>query len=552
MAIRSFFRVQILSTPIGGFIRPIAVALLIATIFLAGVQVRRWIGDATRHVRYQHDIVNGFYWGSEVVKEARRLSPDEATANSWTGFFRGYFALYDRVKNKAYEKEYGLDYAPLRLLVMAIWAKQVRNIFPGVDDGHPKLVNPLLKINLVCELLSAIAIFLLVRFCVGRSLDATRSPLHELPRQHRASLCGLAAASVAWLEPSMILDAHGWPQWDVWILPCYLFAALAALKNRWFWCGCLVAAGAMLKGQLLFVAPFFVFWPLLQKRWIPTLHVFLGFVATAALIVSPWLLRTPTSWIAVAAVAGISLPFLLKHKVSHAGAWLAGIIGCAVFVIGVLNGGSFAWLEVGFIYGSEHYPYLFISSCYNLPSLLAKVGWSLKDPFLSARLGSLHLHVTLQWTLRLLYLGALALCAHGVARHLRDRDPRALIAIAAPWLLMFALLGQMHERYLMWGAVVSAVALGVSVRLSIIHFIISIASTAMIVHVMLIDKKLDATLPAIDVLKHIRPYGSIVVLACVAVYLWDALSTRIPAFQPRQVRSGAAPSLPLGPEPEEA
>ena len=70
---------------------------------------------------------------------------------------------------------------------------------------------------------------------------------------------------------------------------------------------------------------------------------------------------------------------------------------------------------------------------------------------------------------------------------------------------MFALLGQMHERYLVWGAVVSAVALGVSVRLSIIHFIISAASTAMIVHVMLVDKKLDPTLRAIDVLHGIRP-----------------------------------------------
>ena len=38
---------------------------------------------------------------------------------------------------------------------------------------------------------------------------------------------------------------------------------------------------------------------------------------------------------------------------------------------------------------------------------------------------------------------------------------------------MFALLGQMHERYLMWGAVVSAVALGVNIRLSIAHFIVS-------------------------------------------------------------------------------
>src|SRR5205814_202405 len=106
-------------------------------------------------------------------------------------------------------------------------------------------------------------------------------------------------------------------------------------------------------------------------------------------------------------------------------------------------------------------------------------------------LGSLDF--TLQWTLRLLYLGALTLCAYGAARQVRDRDSRVLIAITAPWLLMFALLGQMHERYLVWGAIVSAVALGVSLRLSIIHFIISAASTAMIVHVMLIDKKLEAT-----------------------------------------------------------
>ena len=88
----------------------------------------------------------------------------------------------------------------------------------------------------------------------------------------------------------MILDAHGWPQWDVWILPFYLFAAFAALKNRWFVCGCLLATGAMFKGQLLFVAPFFVLWPLWQKRWNRALRVLAGFIATAALIASPWLL----------------------------------------------------------------------------------------------------------------------------------------------------------------------------------------------------------------------------------------------------------------------
>jgi hypothetical protein len=532
------------------FIRWAFFALLVIALFLCGVQLRRWTGDKTRHVRYQHDIVNAFYWGSETMKEARRLSPDEATANSLTGFCRGYLGLYDRVKHKAYNKDYGLDYPPLRLLVMAIWARQVRNQFPGVDDGHPKLVNPLLKLNLLCEMLSAVAIFFLVRFCLQRQSRPIQSSfLRSLPVQHRASICGLAAASVAWLEPSMILDAHGWPQWDVWILPFYLFAALSALKNRWFLCGCLLAAGSMFKGQLLFVTPFFVLWPLLQKRWTRALRVLAGFTATAALIASPWLLRTPAAWIALLAVTSASSLLLLQSRLPHRGAWFGGINGYAAFVIGALTGGSFAWLRVGFLYGSEHYPYLVISSCYNLPSLLSKLGWSLKDPFWSVQFGSLDFHLTLQWTLRLLYVGALVVCAYSASRQIRDRDPRVLIAITAPWLLMFALLGQMQERYLVWGAVVSAVALGVSLRLSLIHFIISAASTAMIVNVMLIDKKLEATLWAIDLLKQIRSCASGVVLACVAVYLWNTLP--MPVFQ-RRTRSARAPALSLEPEPKEA
>lgn len=553
MAIRSFFRLRILSAPVDKFVRHILLALLIATILLAGIQLRRLIGDGTRQVRYQHDLVNGFYWGSEVLKLARKLSPDEASANSWSGFCRGYFGLYDRVKKKAYKNDYGLDYPPLRLLAMAIWSKEVRTEFPGVDDGHPKLVNPLLKINLICELLSAVAIFLLVRFCVQRSSWTALAPLLEgFSAQNRAFICGLAAASVAWLEPSMILDAHGWPQWDVWILPFYLFATLAALKDRWFWCGCLIAAGAMFKGQLLFVGPFFVLWPVWQKRWTASLRVLAGFVATTALIVWPWLLRNQAAGIAVAAVVVIALFILLRFELPYRGAWFAGVIGCAVFVIGALTRGSFAWFQVGFIYGSEHYPFLFISSCYNLASLLGQVGLSLKDSLFLFHIGGVRLHLTLQWALRLLYLVALALCARGIARHQRNRDPRALIAIAAPWLLMFALLGQMHERYLMWGAVVSAVALGVSVRLTIVHFVISIVSTAMIMHVMLIDKKLDSTLRAIDILHVIRPYASGLVLACVAVCLWDVLQVRITAWQPASVRAARTPPLPLAPEPEEA
>ena len=550
MAICAFFR-QLFASK---FVRRALLGFLIGALLIGGVQLRRWTWAETRHVRFQHDIVNAFYWGSETLAEARRLSPDEASANSWTGFVRGYFALYDRVERKAYKNDYRLDYPPLRLLVMSIWARQVRSDFPEVDDGHPKHLKPLLNVNLFCELISAVAIFLLVRLWVRRSSRATGSRfLQGFPPQHRAAICGLAAASVAWLEPSMILDTHGWPQWDVWIVPFFLFAVLAALKKRWFLCGCLLAAGAMFKGQLLLVAPFFVLWPLWQKRWTRALQLLVGFASMTALVVSPWLLRTPTAWIVVALVGGVSSLIFFGRKFRHPWVWVAGMIALGAFVAGAVAGGSFAWLRIGFLYGSEHYPYLFISSCYNLPFFLDRLGWSLKDSLWSYEFGSRYIAVTPQWLLRLAYLGGLALCSLGAARHWRNRDPRLLIAIATPWLLMFALLGQMHERYLVWGAVVSAVALGVSLRLSVVHFIISAMSTAMIVHVMLVDKKLETTLRVVDLLHGVRPYASGLLLACVAICLWDAVSTRIPVFQRRRRKSLAEemPALSLGPAPEE-
>src|SRR5437773_11383110 len=154
MAIRSSFRFPKSATRSSDLIRRILIGLLIATVFLAGIQLRRWIGDTTRHVRYQHDIVNGFYWGSEVLKQAHRLSPDERSANSWTGLCRGYFALYDRVNDKAYENGYGLDFPLLRVLVMAIWAKAVCAGFAWGDDCRRKLDDPLLRISSIFYLAS--------------------------------------------------------------------------------------------------------------------------------------------------------------------------------------------------------------------------------------------------------------------------------------------------------------------------------------------------------------------------------------------------------------
>jgi hypothetical protein len=513
--------------------RRILLGIILLTLLIGGVGLRRYTWEQTTHLRFQRDIANGFYWGNQTLVEGRRLSPGEKP-DSWRTFMRGYLGLYDRVQADAYEDNYYLDYPPLRLLVMSIWARQVRAKFPGVEDGTPEYVEPLLSVNLLCELITAVGIFLLVRLGVRRSSGATDSGLlHRLPPAQRGWVCGLLAASVVWLEPSLILDAHAWPQWDVWILPFYLFAALAALTRRWFWCGCLLAVGGMLKGQLLFVAPFFVFWPLWQKRWVRAGRVLAGFAATSALLVSPWLLQNVRAWEALAATALTTVFLLWLRRSRNTLAWTAGLAGVAAFVVGALGSGSFAWLKVGYLYGSERYPYLFISSCYNLPSLLSYWNLSLKAPVWSSQLGAFHFVLTLQWTLRLVYLGALLLCALGAARHARSRDPRILIAVAAPWLIMFALLGQMHERYLLWGAVLSAVALGVSVRLSVLHFLFSAMSVTMITHVLLLDKKLGPTLTTIDFLERMRPVASWLLLGCVAIYFREVLSNRTPIFRPQ-------------------
>ena len=193
----------------------------------------------------------------------------------------------------------------------------MRDGFPWVDNEHPKLVNPLLKINLVCELVSAAAIFSssFAYVCSAHYTHTQPGPLG-----YRGNIAPQSAVSPRparrGSQPSMILDAHGWPQWDVWILPFYLFAALAALKNPLVLVRMFAWIGAMLKGPLVLVTPFFVLWPLWQKRWMSALRVLAGFTATAALIVSPWLLRTPGAWIAFAVVAGASLLAALRLQVA--------------------------------------------------------------------------------------------------------------------------------------------------------------------------------------------------------------------------------------------
>ncbi len=500
--------------------RRVLLYLYIVAFLAAGLFLRHWTWLATANLHFADDIRNALFWGEQVNLDAKN-----------TGFIDAFTGLYHRGGLPGHI--YDLDYAPLRLLIMSLWAKAAG--MPPRGPGHDPFPHaaPLLVLNTVCELASALAVFLIVHAWLPRCAETARPGWfrRRFP-DHYVLICALLAATAAWLEPSMVLDAHAWPQWDTWIMPFYLFAAFAVVTGRWLPAGALIAIGAMIKPQILIVAPFFVLTPLCALQWRPALKFLAGFALAAGLIALLWLIQGLVAWgcmveaaLACAAVwavrrqahlRGGSWLFLRNVKQSETPFWCILVMGAAILLTGWLCGGDWEWLHASVTLGAKRPDLTEPAVWCNLAALLAKSNWSLNQPL---TLPVLHTTLTLNLALRLAYLFSLILCSLGASFHLRRRDPRFLIAIALPWLLMFALLGQMHSRYLMWGAVASSLAFAVSFRLTLLHFLISAFSAAMIL-TRLTGGSYAPLSSLFDLITRWKPYAPWAFLACAAIFLW--------------------------------
>jgi hypothetical protein len=137
---------------------------------------------------------------------------------------------------------------------------------------------------------TVVAVFL-VLMCVS---------LHYLPTPHRGWAAGLVAALFVWFDPSILSDAHVWPQWDVWVLPPILLATLMASLDWWFVAGLIMGVGVMFKGQTLVGGPILAVWPLLAGRWGKLGRLVIGFVFSAGVALSPWVVlgNQPPVWTA--------------------------------------------------------------------------------------------------------------------------------------------------------------------------------------------------------------------------------------------------------------
>jgi hypothetical protein len=125
-----------------------------------------------------------------------------------------------------------------------------------------------------------------------------------LPRPFRGPACGLVAGTLLWLNPAAILDSFGWPQWDCWIPPFFLAAALAVSLDCWMLAGIALGVGCMFKGQVLFVSPVLILAPLFAGWVRRFISAAAGVALGAALVVWPWLIQSGK---AEAYVVGVGL-----------------------------------------------------------------------------------------------------------------------------------------------------------------------------------------------------------------------------------------------------
>ncbi len=255
-------------------------------------------------------------------------------------------------------------------------------------------------------------------------------------------------------------------------------------------------------------------------------------ILAAALIIWPWFAhgRHPDlpGIVNAAAMAALVIGGGASFLVPPAGSGVAAVFVAAVFSALALFNGSMAWQKVGFGYPTYHFPWMVIGEAANLAAILSTPPffWHLNDPALHLHLAALGIDqvVSIKFVLVGLYVIGLILCGIGAARLSRRNDRRFLLVPGTTCLLMFALLPQMHERYLLWGAVVTALAVGVSDGMTLLHLLLTAFSFEMIVPYVL-DRD-PHLLPGLHrFFAGVFPGDSWAVLLCAAVFLYQILKT---------------------------
>lgn len=496
----------------------------------AGIRLRQEAWERTAAQRFTGDVQNAMRHGAAIVRPLYRGGQEPTVGQT----LQAVFARYDRVAATARDGRYGLDYPPLRLTIAAFWHRSLH--VPGErSEYRDEHVRPLLRFNMGMELAAALGVGLSA-YAACRPMAGRRGrPMAALddaaPTSRRtAALAGLLGALLVWFNPALIINAHIWPQWDSWVLAPYAFGVFLVLRNCWVAAGVCLAIGCMLKGQTLIGAAVLPLVALFGLKLPSLVMLACGLMLGGGLIALPFAYPGEAPWwalgccvgaalvgwtgaleamrrrvllhaVAGAAAVGMTLAGLLLLPGGSAGAalWLVFFVAVAVglprwtprayrwhnlglslalsAVVVLLAGeASFNWLHIGFLHGTDQYRVMAMGAFNNLPSLMARLyGWELSEDVSLAWLG-LDYRPTVQTALRGVYAVLLLLCAGAAAWQMARRDRGVLVALGGVWLMMVAVLPQMHERYMLYPAVLTALAASVRPSLLPLHLLLTACS----------------------------------------------------------------------------
>jgi hypothetical protein len=446
-----------------------------ACLFRVGIQLRHWAWDECEHMHFVNDVSRALMWGTRADQE-------------------GVLNLYRSIREEygdAPPQEYGLDYAPLRLLIATRWAHWVNQRFDASDEWDPEksyaFHRPLLMLNAACEAATAVGVVLVLRLMWGISRGEVNGPAPRAWDRVKEILPLVLAAVVVWFNPALILN-DCWPQWDCWILPSFIFALYCSMRGWWMITGVLLGIGAMLKGQMLFVAPIFILWPLFSGQWVAAIRVVAGFTVSFTAICMPWMLTTRWN-IAVAAIGPVLAGALLCFR----GGWRRPVIqALAAFLVAgpawltpVILHGDLSWLVLPYQYGAVKHSEIATMGTSNLPAILHEQwGWDAESDIEIPLPGGRSIETTLRAVLSAIYAVTLAIASIGTALQWRWGSDRFLVAMYSPWVLFFALLPYLNNRYLLWGAALFPLLFPAGVGMSLLGVLICLCSCAMFLEIM--------------------------------------------------------------------
>ncbi len=287
----------------------------------------------------------------------------------------------------------------------------------------------------------------------------------------------------------------------------------------------------VVQGLGIFLGIFILFVPI-RPAFVPALYSILvmlsgGLIFWGSLRVGRWSWQTrlPVGWLLTSLVLWPFLDFAQGMVIAAVAATFrvgliifyaprralpytaAGWIAAALLLCVPLFDGSRTWFDVGLASPTTYRQAMASGENDNLPDILSEQWrWQTMDTVVTIEPGTASnaiaafleavdpryrhrakgpIAIPMKYLLVSMWAAAVLLSSIGASVHDAGRRSQFLIAIAAPWIVMFAVMAQMHQRYLLWGASLSSAAAALNPGYALLHLLISLVAMSQEIQSML-------------------------------------------------------------------